>query len=81
MLPCNQAHFGERQTQSGSRTKVRHVAPVCPMPIENFEWNVELAAPCMNRKCLQQPGEGVSKSGVMSQVTRFGAPLVDHLRG
>ncbi len=69
MLPGNESHFGECRTQSGSHTKTRHVVPRYAVPIENFEWNVELPTPRMNRECLQQPCEGVSKPGMMSQVT------------
>jgi len=69
MLPRDEAHFGERRTQSGSRTKARDVVPLRAMPLENFERNVELPALRMNRKGLQQPCEGVSKPRVMRQIS------------
>ena len=69
MFPGNEAHFGECRTQPGSCMQARHVVPLRPVPIENFEWNVELAAPRMNRECLQQRCESVGKPGVMSHVS------------
>src|SRR5690242_4057331 len=71
MLPRGVSQLGESGIQTWSCHSSRNLVCLPAVPLQNLQWQINLSAPRMDRKSLEQARHSGTNSGVMHEVGTF----------